>query len=185
MEAPKNAEGQRFFVVHELSCRRLPSLSFLIDGGCLNHVAVTDPSRFTSLQSCRVVVATAEQCEDKRVKFPDAVQVINLNIEDDPEMLNIRKALNVPVVQRDFPSCNAQLNNEVILSTPSAENMFQGGNHLTHFSASAAISVYQVGSLCSVEAYEALERYAGNDPKATRKFPSTAKKRSLVRRGRK
>ncbi len=26
------------------------------------------------------------------------------------------------------------------------------------------MSVYQVGSLCSVEAYEALERYAGNDP---------------------
>lgn len=113
--------------------------------------------------------------------------MINLNIEDDPEMLNIRKALNVPVVQRDFQSCSAQLNYQVILPTPSgasAENLFQGGNHLTHFSASAAMSVYQVGSLCSVEAYEALERYAGNDPKATRKFPSTAKKRSLVRRGR-
>ncbi len=168
-------------------CRRLPSLSFLVDGGCLNHVAVTDPSRYTSLQSCRVVVATAEQCEDKRVKFPDSVQVINLNIEDDPEMLNIRKAINVPVVQRDFQSCSAQLNYQVILPTSSGvsvDNLFKGGNHLTHFSASAAMSVYQVGSLCSVEAYEALERYAGNDPKATRKFPSTAKKRSLVRRGR-
>ena len=186
-EAPTIAEGQRFSVVHEMLCRRLPSLSFLVDGGCLNHVAVTDPSRYTSLQSCRVVVATAKQCEDKRVKFPDAVQVINLNIEDDPEMLNIRKALNVPVVQRDFQSCSAQINYQVILSTPSgasAENLFQGGNHSTHFLASAAMSVYQVGSLCSVEAYEALERYAGNDPKATRKFPSTAKKRSLVRRGR-
>ncbi len=29
------------------------------------------------------------------------------------------------------------------------------------------MSVYQVGWLCSVEAYEALERYAGNDPEAT------------------
>ena len=89
-------------------------------------------------------------------------------------MLNIRKALNVQVVQRDFQSCNAQLKYKVILPTHSAENLFQGGNHSTHFSASAAMSVYQVGSLCSVEAYEALERYAGNDPKATRMFPSTA-----------
>ncbi len=79
--------------------------------------------------------------------------MINLNIQDDPEMLNIR-------------------------------NLFQRGNHLTHFSASAAVPVYQVGSLCSAEAYEALERYAGNDPKVTRKFASTAKKRTLVLRGR-
>ncbi len=90
-------------------------------------------------------------------------------------MLNIRKALKVPVVQRDSQSYNAHFNYQIILPTPSAENLFQGGNHLTHFSASAAMSVYQVGSLCSVEAYEALERYAGNDPKATRKFPSTAR----------
>jgi hypothetical protein len=95
-EAQKILEGQRFSVVHEMLCRRLPSLSFLVDGGCLNHVAVTDASRYTSLRSCRVVVATAEQCEDKRVKFPDAVQVINLNIQGDPEMLNIRKALQRP-----------------------------------------------------------------------------------------
>jgi hypothetical protein len=110
--------------------------------------------------------------------------VINLNIQDDPEMLNIRKALNVPVVRRDLQSWNAKFNYQVILPTPSAEKIFQGGDHLTHFSASVAMSVYKVGSLCSVEIYEALERYAGNDPKATRKFPSTAKKRSLVRRGR-
>ncbi len=104
VEAPKIPEGQTSSVVHENLCRRLPSLSFLVDGGCLSHVAVTDPSRYISSQSCRVVVATAKQCEDKRVKFPDAVQVINLDIQDDPEMLNIRQALNFPVVQRDVQS---------------------------------------------------------------------------------
>jgi hypothetical protein len=184
VEAPKIAEGQRFSVVQETLGVMLPSLSFLVDGGCSTHVAVTDPSKFTSLQSCRVVVATAKQCEDKRVKCPDAVQVINLNIQDDPEMLNIREALNIPVVQRDIKSCGAQLKNQVILPTPSAENLFQGNNQSTLILASAAISVYQVGSLCSSEAYEALEHYAGNDPKATRKFPSTAKKRSRILKGR-
>ncbi len=115
---------------------------------------------------------------DNLVKFQDAVYVINLNIRNNPEMLNIRKALNAPVVQRDFQSCNAQLNYQVILPTPSSENLFQVRNHLTHFSASAATSVYQVGSLCSVETFEAPEHYdrapERYDPKATRKFPSTA-----------
>ncbi len=99
-------------------------------------------------------------------------------------MLNIRRARNFPVVQRDFKSFDAQLNYQVILQTPSTENLLHGGNHATHFSASAAMSVDQVGSLCSVEAYEALERCAGNDPKVTSNFPSAAKKCPLVRRGR-
>jgi hypothetical protein len=66
------AEGQRFSVVRDIFCRRLPVSVWRM---ILNHVAVTDPSQHSSLQPCCAIDATVKQGEDKWVLGPDALQV--------------------------------------------------------------------------------------------------------------